>query len=139
MREVVNTLLCQNRTGCQWRVLPHDLAPKSTAYEYFSAWRKDGTWQQILDALRGGLRQWEARSGEGTPSAASVDSQSIKTAGQGGPSGYNEGQKITGRKRHVTVDTLGLVLAVVVTGRELMMAQPLPRCSRNSRANALRG
>lgn len=75
MREVINTLLYQARTGCQWSMLPHDLLPKSTVYEYFAAWRDDGTWQEIVNVLRGGARLMEAPSGHVDPSAASIDSQ----------------------------------------------------------------
>src|SRR5437016_12543003 len=72
LREVLNALLYQNRTGCQWDMLPHDLLPKSTVYEYFAAWRDSGVWQEVLDALRGGLRMLEAGSGEPDPSGASL-------------------------------------------------------------------
>ena len=82
LREVVNTILYLNRTGCQWDMLPHDLEPKSTAYEYFSQWRDDGTMTRIVDALRTQVRQAAGR--EDTPSAACIDSQSAKTTDVGG-------------------------------------------------------
>jgi putative transposase len=79
MREVINTILFLNRTGCQWDMLPHDLLPKSTAYEYFAQWRDDGTWTRFVHALRTQVRV--AADREPTPSAICIDSQSAGTTG----------------------------------------------------------
>ena len=100
--------------GGAWRLLPHDFPPWRTVYGYFRQWRRLGWWDQRHDRLRQGVRH---QAGKKTaPTAAILDSQTVKIADQAGVRGYDAGKEINGRKRHLVVDTLGLVLAVVVTG-----------------------
>jgi transposase len=111
-RVILNAIFYLVRGGCAWRLLPRDLPPWRTVYHYFRQWRDDGTWEQLNTALREQLRVRQGRAAQ--PRAGIVDSQSVKTTGVGGPRGYDGGKKINGRKRHVLVDTQGLVLCAKV-------------------------
>ena len=113
LRRVSNGIFYVNKTGCQWRMLPTDFGKAPTIYGYFRRWRRAGVWAHVMTTLR----QWERRS-QGRlpePSACCVDSQSIRAATQDEAIGFDGNKKIKGRKRHILVDTLGLIVAVVVT------------------------
>lgn len=113
MREVVDAIFYLSREGCSWRALPHDFPPWKTVYNYFEDWKRNGTWDRFLTALRRRVRARKRRDPD--PRVAGIDSQSVKTAGGGEEVGTDGGKKVRGRKRHIAVDTLGLLLAVVVT------------------------
>jgi putative transposase len=113
MREVVNAIFYLTREGCSWRALPHDFPPWKTVYNYFEEWKRDGTWDCFLTALR--LRVRRAAGRDPDPRVACIDSQSVKTALGGQEVGTDGGKKVRGRKRHIVVDTLGLLLGVLVT------------------------
>ena len=112
-REILNAILYVVRAGCAWRLLPHEFPSWRVAYHYFRLWKLQGVWKRIHDRLRKLVRKAARR--QPTPSAAILDSQSVKTTDRGGEHGYDAGKNVNGRKRHILVDTLGLLLSVVVT------------------------
>lgn len=112
-RTILNGIFYILQGGCSWRMLPRDLPPWKTVYHYFRLWRKDGTWERLNRILREKVRLKFGKKRK--PSATILDSQSVKTSEGGLERGFDAGKKVTGRKRHTLVDTLGLLMKVVVT------------------------
>lgn len=112
LREVLNAIFYLLRTGCAWRLLPHDFPPAPTVYGYLRDWEADGTWVRLNTILREQVRERAGRKTD--PSAGSIDSQSVKTAGASQEVGFDGGKKVKGRKRTILVDTMGLLLGATV-------------------------
>jgi putative transposase len=113
MREVINAIFYITKTGCQWAMLPKEYPNFNSVYHHFRRWSREGVWEKINTVLREKQREQDGR--EALPSAASIDSQSVKTTSVGGPRGFDGGKQIKGRKRHTLVDTLGNPIKVIVT------------------------
>ncbi len=124
-RQILDGIFYLVRSGCHWRLLPREFPPWKTVYHYFRAWRIDGTWERLNTILRERERSRQGRDPQ--PSGCIMDSQSARTTSVGGIRGYDGGKKLSGRKRHLLVDTLGLVLTATVHAADIQDRAAVPQ------------